>query len=497
MRRLSELMAGLLPAGQLRQLGTRTVTGVFDDSRHVQPGSLFVAVAGTTVDGRKFVADAVARGASVIVGSGLGAQPPAIVINVVDVRQALATLALRWHGLAADGAGGLRLAAVTGTNGKSTTAFMVRGILQTAGIRCALFGTVYYDLCGRNVPAQNTTPGALELAGYLHEARQRGATAAVMEASSHALDQQRTDGLRFAAAAFTNLTGDHLDYHKTMENYAAAKARLFAGLNEQAVAVMNRDDPAYTRMIRDCRARVVTYGIDGPADLHATLLGSTSEGTVYQLRTEGRELKLENALVGKHNVYNALAAAGLARALDVSLDDVAAGLTAVRHVPGRLQRVPCGLPCDVFVDYAHSDDSLRNVLSVLRPLARKRLITVFGCGGDRDRTKRPRMARVAAEFSDLIFVTSDNPRTEDPLSIIAQVLTGFDADARRRVNEEPDRARAIAAALAAAEAGDIVLIAGKGHEDYQIIGTRRIHFDDVEAAIQAAAEIKRFWPGDT
>jgi len=214
------------------------------------------------------------------------------------------------------------------------------------------------------------------------------------------------------------------------------------------------------------------------------------------LRTEGRELVLENALVGKHNVYNALAAAGLARVLGASLDDIVNGLASVRNVPGRLQRVPCGLPCDVFVDYAHSDDSLRNVLSVLRPLAKKRLITVFGCWGDRDRTKRPRMARAAAEYSDVIFVTSDNPRTEDPLRIIAEVMTGFDADGQRRVTEEPDRARAIAGALAAAEEGDIVLIAGKGHENYQILGTRKIHFDDVETAIQAAAEIKRFWPGD-
>ena len=496
MRKLRELLAGLVPDSTALTFGERTASGLHDDSRQVRPGGVFVALKGTSADGRDFVKDALNKGAAVVVGEGLAPSQRALVVNVPDARAALTMLALRWYGFAKDGTGGLKLAAVTGTNGKSTTAFMARAILHAAGTRCALLGTVYYDLCGRNVPARMTTPGPLELAAYLRESADAGAKAAVLEVSSHALDQKRTDGLQFAAAAYTNLTGDHLDYHGTFENYRAAKARLFTGLEPTATAVVNRDDPNHEWVLRDCRARVVTYGIQHEADIQAKISGSTSQGTVFRLRMAGRELVLENAIVGRHNVYNALAAAGLARALGVELDAIAAGLAAVRNIPGRLQRVPCLCPADVFVDYAHTDDALRNVLSVLRPLARGQLIVVFGCGGDRDRTKRPRMARAAAEFADGIFVTSDNPRGEDPLAIIDAIMGGFDADARRRVSVEPDRGLAIAAALSAAGEGDIVLIAGKGHENYQIIGDRRIHFDDVEAAIQAAAEIRRFWPGD-
>jgi UDP-N-acetylmuramoyl-L-alanyl-D-glutamate--2,6-diaminopimelate ligase len=501
---LKELLAGLAPddvlAAVVRSSSfARPVSGVFDDSRLVQPGGVFVAVKGTAADGRRFIGAALERGAAVIVGEGLeggtGALPvtgqtpvPPLTVSVPDARAALATLALRWYGVSGAPGSGFQLAGVTGTNGKSTSAFMARAILRAAGRKCGLLGTVCYDLCGRTVTARVTTPGALELAAYLRECRDAGADAAVMEVSSHALDQKRTEGLRFAAAAFTNLTGDHLDYHGTFENYRAAKARLFAGLDRDALAIVNRDDSAHEHMIHDCRARVVTYALEREADITASISHSTSQGTYYRMRIDGQELVLENAIVGRHNVYNALTAAGLAWALGAPLDAITAGLLAVRNIPGRLQRVPCVCPADVFVDYAHTDDALRNVLGVLRPLTRGRLIVVFGCGGDRDRTKRPRMARAVAATADAIFVTSDNPRSEDPQAIIAEIMSGFDADARRRVTTEPDRARAISAALRAAGAGDIVLIAGKGHEDYQIMGDRRIHFDDVEVAIQAAAE---------
>ncbi len=496
MRKLRELLSGLASEEMLEEAGGWPVSGVYDDSRRVRSDGIFVAVKGTNVDGRRFIGNAIKRGATVIIGEDLPSAEGALVVNVPDARAALATLALRWYDLAADGTGGLKLAGITGTNGKSTTAFMTRAILHAAGLRCAMLGTVYYDLCGRNVASGITTPGVLELAAHLRECADGGAQAAVLEISSHALDQKRTDGLRLAAAAFTNLSGDHLDYHGTFENYRAAKTRLFAGLDPDAVAVVNRDDPNHEVMIRACPARVVTYAIEREADIRATISGGTSRGTVYHMRLEGRELVLENALVGRYNVYNALAAAGLARALGAEPDSITAGLASVRNIPGRLQRVPCVCPADVFVDYAHTDDALRNVLGVLRPLTRRQLIVVFGCGGDRDRTKRPRMARAAADFADAIFVTSDNPRTEDPLKIIDGILGGFDPDARRRVTIEPDRASAIGAALAAASAGDVVLIAGKGHENYQIVGQRRIHFDDVETAIQVAVEIQRFWPGD-
>jgi UDP-N-acetylmuramoyl-L-alanyl-D-glutamate--2,6-diaminopimelate ligase len=488
---LGELLRGLAPGEVLARCGALAITGVSDDSRRVPAGGLFVAVQGTRADGRRFVSDALARGAAVVVGEDLEPAGPALIVNVPDARAALTTIALRWFGLADDGCGGLKLAGITGTNGKSTSAFMVRAILRAAGLKCGMLGTVHYDLCGRNVAARMTTPGPLELAAYLRECADAGAVAAVLEVSSHALDQKRTDGLRFAVAAFTNLTGDHLDYHHALESYRAAKARLFSGLDAQAVALVNRDDPHHEFMLRDCRAQVVTYALDRDADITARITRSTSQGTIYRLRLDGREWVLENAIVGRHNVYNALTAAGVARALGVAPEAIAAGLMAVRNVPGRLQRVPCEHSADVFVDYAHTDDALRNVLSAVKPLTRGHLTVVFGCGGDRDRTKRPRMARVAAECADRIVVTSDNPRSEDPRAIIDEILVGFDADMRSRVTVEPDRALAIRAALATASGGDLVLIAGKGHEDYQIIGDRRIHFDDIEVAIQAAAELRR------
>jgi UDP-N-acetylmuramoyl-L-alanyl-D-glutamate--2,6-diaminopimelate ligase len=493
-RKLADLLRGLVPNDVLAACGARSASAVCDDSRRVRPGSIFVALAGSKVDGRRFVADALTKGAAVVLGEGLASEVvggATLIVNVRDARATLTRLALRWHGLGDDGCCGLKLAGITGTNGKSTSAYMACAMLRAAGMMCGMLGTVEYDLCGRSVAAPMTTPGPLELAGYLRECVDAGAAAVVMEVSSHALDQKRTEGLRFAAAAFTNLTGDHLDYHGTLENYAAAKARLFAGLEPTATAVVNCDDPSHAVMLQNCPAQVVTYALDHDADIKATITRCTSRGTCYQLQMEGRTLGLENALVGRHNVYNALTAAGLARALGVELDAIATGLTALKNVPGRLQRVPCASPADVFVDYAHTDDALRNVLSVLKPLTRRRLIVLFGCGGDRDRTKRPRMAQAVAEYADAIVVTSDNPRSEDPRAIIDEILTGFDSAMRRRVAVEPDRSRAIRAALAAAGQGDVVLLAGKGHEDYQIIGDQRIHLSDVEVATAAAAELHK------
>jgi UDP-N-acetylmuramoyl-L-alanyl-D-glutamate--2,6-diaminopimelate ligase len=276
-----------------------------------------------------------------------------------------------------------------------------------------------------------------------------------------------------------------------MERYRDAKARLFAGLDDAAVAVVNRDDPAHQDVIRGCPARIVGYSLQGETEITARISRDTIRGTLYRMRIDGADLVLENALIGRHNVYNALAAAGLARALGADARAIEAGLNSVRNIPGRLQRVPCMQGVDVLVDYAHTDDALRNVLSVLRPLTQRRLIVVFGCGGDRDKLKRPRMAKAVAEFADAIVVTSDNPRTEDPQAIITDILAGFEADARRKVLVEADRKRAIHAALGGASGGDVVLIAGKGHEDCQIVGGQRLHFDDVEVAIAAGAELER------
>ncbi len=488
MRKLADLLRGLVADDVLPRFGVEDAAGVCEDSRRVVSGSVFVAVCGTSADGRLFIQDALNRGARLVLGEGLAPSADGRVLPVADARAALATLAARWFDLADAAATGIRLIGVTGTNGKSTTVFMTRAILAADGRKCGLLGTVQYDLCGRTVKANMTTPAAVDLAGYVRECADHGATDAVMEVSSHALDQKRTDGLRFAAAGFTNLTGDHLDYHKSMERYGEAKRRLFERLDGDAVAVVNRDDANWQSLVRGCRARVVTYSLTS-GDIVGAVTRNTIRGTHYRLRIDGTDLLLENALPGLHNVYNALAAAGLARAVGASHEAIERGLSGVRNIPGRLQRVPCAGGADVFVDYAHTDDALVNVLGTLRPLTSRRLFVVFGCGGDRDPTKRPRMARAAARFADRIVVTSDNPRSERPEAIIDDILSGFDDEARARLRVDVERRSAIRAALSEASDGDVVLIAGKGHEDYQILGSQRVHFDDVEVAIQAAAEL--------
>jgi UDP-N-acetylmuramoyl-L-alanyl-D-glutamate--2,6-diaminopimelate ligase len=483
---LKDLLHGIVDRPLPAQARRLNVTGVADDSRQVQPGGIFVAIRGTATDGQRFVGDALTRGAAVVIGEDLEPTGKALVINVADARATLARLAARWSGIDAAVASGLRLLGITGTNGKTTTAFMTQAILQAGGLRCGILGTVHYDVCGRSVAADMTTPGPLQLADYVRQCADNGAQAAVIEVSSHALDQRRTDGLRFAAAAFTNLTQDHLDYHQTLDVYCRAKSRLFTQLDQSAVAVVNADDPHHRAVLGDCRAPVLRYALENAADISASIAGDTIAGTTYRLRLKGEELELRNALVGGHNVYNALAATGLALAIGMPVEAIKRGLTAIKHVPGRLQRVPGPPGTDVFVDYAHTPDALRNTAGVLRPLTRARLIVVFGCGGDRDRTKRPRMAAAVAEFGDVIIVTSDNPRTEDSRRIIADILTGFGENTRRRVHVEPDRRAAIWRALAEATDGDVVLIAGKGHENYQIVGRERRHFDDVEVALAAA-----------
>jgi UDP-N-acetylmuramoyl-L-alanyl-D-glutamate--2,6-diaminopimelate ligase len=499
MRTLASLLQDIVPAERWSSAAERGVAGVFDDSRQVQPSGLFVAVRGAAADGHEYAAAALQRGARVLIGEALpdslrlagaaapGADPP-LILNVPDSRETLGLLAARWHAIDAASGCRVQLLAVTGTNGKSTTTYMTQAILHAAGLKCGLLGTVHYDLCGRTLAADMTTPGPLQLAGYIRECVDAGAAAVALEVSSHALDQRRAAGLDFAAAAFTNLTQDHLDYHKMMDDYAAAKARLFAGLSPDAVAVVNGDDPWHARMLQACRARVQRFGLRPQADIAGVILRDALSGTRYRVRIDGQTLTLLNAMVGRHNVYNALTAIGLARAAGAPLTAIEGGLAALQNVPGRLQRVPLETGFEVFVDYAHTPDAIRNVLRVLRPLCRGRLMIVFGCGGDRDRGKRPLMAQAAAELADCILVTSDNPRSEDPQAIIAEVLTGFDDKARRRVCVEPDRRQAIFAALAGAHPGDVLLIAGKGHENYQIVGGERRHFDDVETAVEAAAQ---------
>lgn len=489
--KLGDLLDGIIERAAWAAAADMDISGVFDDSRRVQPGGLFVAMRGVATDGRQYMDDAIRRGAVVVLGERLERSEQALCIPVADPRTALARVAARFFRVDREAGQSFKLIGVTGTNGKSTTTHMTRAILRAAGKRCGMLGTVQYDLIRRSVTADMTTPGPIELASYLRECVDAGADAAAMEVSSHALDQRRADGLRFDCAGFTNLTQDHLDYHKTIEAYRDAKARLFQLLDESAVAIVNKDDPAHADMIRGCKARVLTFSLRQPADITATITRDAISGTIYRLKIGTYECVLENALVGKHNVYNAMAAAGLAHAAGAPLSAIEPGLSSVRNIPGRLQRVigPAGV--EVFVDYAHTPDAIRNVGSVLRPLTRNRLVVLFGCGGDRDRTKRPLMAQAAAEYGHAVIVTSDNPRTEDPQRIIDEIMTGFDDAAKRRVIVEPDRKQAIYAALSAARDGDVVLIAGKGHESYQIVGREKRHFDDVECVLQAAADISK------
>ncbi|MBU0718648.1 MAG: UDP-N-acetylmuramoyl-L-alanyl-D-glutamate--2,6-diaminopimelate ligase [Planctomycetes bacterium] len=461
------------------------ITTITDDSRKAEPGALFVAVRGIKSDGHHYIDAAVSAGSvAVVVDRDVPVPPGVVEVRVPDSREALARLAAAYYGLRGDGGGGPRLIGITGTNGKTTVAWILRSILRAAGYRVALLGTVEYELSGRRMSAPLTTPAPLELCRHLAAARDAGADYAVMEASSHALDQRRTDGLTFAAGVFTNLSGDHLDYHGSMESYWRAKRRLFELLPADAVAVVNRDDPVADLMVANIAARVVSFGIDAVgADSRAIVKTIDSSGCVFTLRGPTVEVPVRSALVGRHNVANALAAATTAEACGISVDAICAGIEQLLAVPGRLQRVePEGCPFSVFVDYAHTDDALRNVLQTLKTLTSGRLICVFGCGGNRDHSKRPRMAEVVGQIADLAFVTSDNPRTEDPRQIIEEMLPGFRSTPRCRVEVQVDRRRAIEAAISQAQPGDTVLVAGKGHEDYQLIGDKVLHFDDVEVA---------------
>ncbi|MBI4577151.1 MAG: UDP-N-acetylmuramoyl-L-alanyl-D-glutamate--2,6-diaminopimelate ligase [Planctomycetes bacterium] len=480
--RLDEILRGV-PGVRLLTGADLTVRRVTADSRRVVPGSLFCAVSGNTADGLAYLEEALGQGATAVLAERRVSLPAGVGHAVArDVRQALALAAAAFHGAPSRR---LQVVGVTGTNGKTTTTWLLRSMFQAAGLPCGLIGTTGITVAGRSRPAPTTTPSPEDLAALLAEAVHGGDRAVAMEASSHALDQHRTAGVRFAAGVFTNLTGDHLDYHGSMARYRNAKARLFASLDSEAVASLNAADPASRVMARRTRARVVRWGLEDSGhpsalDVSGEGLVSGPEGSRFRLVTPDGETIVRLRLLGRHNVENALAASAAAWGLGLGLEVIVRGLSDLARVPGRLEDVAPGSPVQVLVDYAHTDDALARVLAAVRPLTRGRVICLFGCGGDRDRTKRPRMARVAEEGADQVVLTSDNPRTEDPTTILGDVLAGFRRGRPHAV--EPDRRAAIRLALAGARPGDTVLIAGKGHEDYQIVGHRRLPFDDREEA---------------
>jgi UDP-N-acetylmuramoyl-L-alanyl-D-glutamate--2,6-diaminopimelate ligase len=472
--------------------GDPEILGIQYDSRGVLRGDLFVAMRGEAVDGNRFIADAIARGAAAVVSDSAEAEPHSGVAwaRVLNGRRALARICANFF---RHPAARLALTGITGTNGKTTTSFLLESMLAAMGRTSALIGTIEYHIGPEILRAPHTTPEALELNLIFERALGFSASEVVMEVSSHALAQQRVWGLHFDVAVFTNLTRDHLDYHQDMGEYLAAKRTLFTGCGAEhpRVAVLNADDEYGARLVPLCKSlgsEVVTYGISR-GDVRAEALEVGRQSTGFQLQTPTAKLKVVSPLVGRVNVYNILAAATAAQARGCSLEAIAKGVASLPSVHGRFQRVDCGQPFTVVVDYAHTDDALRNLTAVAREFVSSggksgRVITVFGCGGDRDRSKRPLMGEAAGRGSDLVVLTSDNPRSEDPLAIMNDALVGLQRSGTP-YEAEADRRKAIALALSRAKSGDIVLIAGKGHEKVQVTGQGTVPFDDVEVASEA------------
>ncbi|PYK03181.1 MAG: UDP-N-acetylmuramoyl-L-alanyl-D-glutamate--2,6-diaminopimelate ligase [Verrucomicrobia bacterium] len=458
----------------------REVAGLAYDSRRVTPGMVFVAIPGQKTDGHGFISSAVDRGATAVVCEQDGfVSQRATKIKVTNAREALARAAAAYYQHPSKK---LRIIGVTGTNGKTTVAFMVKQIMEAAGVNCGLIGTVRYEIGERVIPAQRTTPEALEIQQMMAQMLRADCQACVMEVSSHALEQKRVCGVEFDVGIFTNLTQDHLDYHGTMENYFAAKKKLFNALGsgpKRGGAVINLDDAFGARLAKEASVESqFTYGLGQAAKLRATQIKLGKDATQMVIETAQEKFPCRLPLIGRHNVYNALAAVGSGLMLKVGVQPIQTALNSMRPVPGRLESIALGQPFSVFVDYAHTDDALRNVLITLREITSGRLLLAFGCGGDRDAGKRPKMGKVAAELADSTIITSDNPRRETPEKIAAAVEEGFCRARRDGYRVELDRKRAIDQIIRSAKPGDAVLIAGKGHETYQEFEDTVIPFDD-------------------
>lgn len=467
-------LLGAIDAVQLEGDAAVQVDSLVTHSRLVSPGSVFFAVPGVKENGSEYIDEAVRRGAAAIVVEGPVSVPTGVTIaRVPDCRRAKALVAARFFG---EPSHTIPVVGITGTNGKTTTAYMLRSIADYEDGPTSMFGTIQYAVGSRTIAAPNTTPDPIDLQRYLQQSVRLGARLAVMEVSSHALEQGRVDGVDFQAAVFTNLSPEHLDYHRTAEAYLEAKARLFERLSRASLAVVNADDPRSRDILAGTEARVVTFGLEQEADVTARIRRVDIDGISFILSTARGETEVNTRLVGRHNLMNALAASAAAVAMGFSLESVRGGFQLLSGVPGRLESVDCGQDFRVLVDYSHTEDALRNAIGSLRALTRGRIITVFGCGGDRDKAKRPRMGEVVDAMSDYAVVTSDNPRSENPMEIIGEITSAMGHGAKRTV--ESDRHAAIDMAIRMARGGDIVLIAGKGHEDHQITGQGSVPFDD-------------------
>lgn len=484
------------------------VASVCYDSRQCRKGSLFVAISGLKADGHAFIADALARGAGFIIHENAFLPPAGVTaVRVRDSRRCLGVVGRHFF---KDPSAALALVGVTGTNGKTTVTYLLEAILRAAECNVGVLGTINYRYGGNCFPAPNTTPESFEMQRILREMTDHGVTHCVVEVSSHAVDLRRVDDCAFDLGVFTNLTQDHLDYHGNMETYYQAKKRFFSevlptgGKSHPQKMIVNGDDLWGQRLLGDVGVRSLTYGLDNPCNVSASPFHLSLNGSDATLRYGGKHIAVSSPLLGRFNLYNILAAAAAAFALDIPGRFIKRGIEALDLIPGRLEKVSAAGQPAVFVDYAHTDDALRRVLQNLSEFRTGRMIAVFGCGGDRDKGKRPLMGEAATAHSDLTVVTSDNPRTEDPLVIIREIEKGIRVDKFADISDMtrhpsdrgylviPDRRAAIAAAIGLADTRDIVLIAGKGHEDYQIIGTQKFPFDDRAIARE---ELTRWWTG--
>jgi UDP-N-acetylmuramoyl-L-alanyl-D-glutamate--2,6-diaminopimelate ligase len=494
MTSLSKLLCGVEPVRTSGDLQTK-ISQLCYDSRQVTPGSLFFALPGWQSDGHQFINDALDRGASgVVMQRELPLSEPIAGIVVKDARQVMGVMAKNFY---TDPTAGMILVGITGTNGKTTVTYLVESLLKEAGLRPAVIGTVAYRFENQCLEAPHTTPESIDLYRILQQFREAGCNAVVMEVSSHALEQSRVAGLEFDVAVLTNLTPEHLDYHRDMDSYFAAKRRLFNG---PVKAVVNLDDPFGIRLAREL-GDVISVSALQQATVSAADVELSLAGIRASLNLAGVTCRLQSALLGQFNLQNLLCAAGVGIGLGLPGDLITGALAKAERVPGRLEAVPNRFDCQILVDYAHTGDALEKALSALQNLKPSRLLTLFGCGGDRDRSKRPVMGAVAARYSDLVVVTSDNPRTEAPAAILAEIRPGVqqvfaqelnlreagEADARGFVVIE-DRREAIEFAVSLLRAGDVLLVAGKGHEDYQILGRKKIHFDDREELARAISK---------
>ena len=484
-KKLSEL-ALLIPGAKI--VGDDVlISGIEHDSRKVTTKNLFVCMEGAHVDGHNFIPQAKDRGAVAILTTRKNFTPPENIsaLIVPDMLNALAVIVPYFYDYPSRK---MRVVGITGTNGKTTTTYLLREIFSRAGFKVGLIGTIQILIGEKIFPVRNTTPNVIDLQKILADMLNEKVQVVVMEVSSHALTEHRVAGIEFDTAIFTNLTQDHLDYHLTMENYLRAKTKLFDmvsrhGRKQNKTAIVNVDDVAAEEILRHCLCKKISYGVKNSADLRATEISLRADGMNFKI---GDEMNLSLHLTGLFNVYNVLAAVGAAQAENIRADIIKDALENFKSVPGRFERIFSSAPFEVIVDYAHTPDGVKNVLQTARQIVDGKIITVFGCGGDRDNSKRPIMGKLAAELSDVVIATSDNPRTEDPEKILDEIEIGIGKKNHERI---VDRRAAIFRAIELAEAGDIVLILGKGHETYQILNTGTIHFDDREVAEQAIKEV--------